>query len=144
MEPKVLSATIDRGVDPVELKRSIARKIPGALVQTVDVKAATNGAYVDMIAAQTLLADGTDCMLARKPEVDFLLRLAGTTQISRAIEEVGAKKGRPFLLVVAGSSEQLAEVDLQVHGGSELTRRPLSEKELDNVEKAALLNVEKA
>ena len=144
MEPGVLSVVIGGEVDAAEVRGSIGKKLPGSLVQTVDSRAAANGAFVDMIAAQTLSATKTDSLLAKKPEVDFLLRLARTTQISKAIEVVGAKKGRPFLLVVAGPSKQVENIRADVLGGTKLQRRPLSKDELEKVEIAALLNVEKA
>jgi tRNA threonylcarbamoyladenosine modification (KEOPS) complex Cgi121 subunit len=73
--------------------------------------------------------------------VDLLLRLAGTTQISRAISEFGSKAGDPFLVVVAGrrgiaSPEYLAPFEMK--------RTGLSKKEIDRVEMAALLDVERA
>ena len=151
MELRVVCVVFGGDGDPDEVKRSITKKLPGSLVQTVDSQAAANGAYVEMIAAQTLHAEGTGSQLAKKLEVDFLLRLARTTQISRAIEQVGAKKGRPFLLVIAGPERQLAEVEPDVYGhgfgfggGKKLGKRQLSSDELDKIESAALLNVEKA
>jgi tRNA threonylcarbamoyladenosine modification (KEOPS) complex Cgi121 subunit len=109
-------------------------------VQVVREDTATNGFFVEMIAAQTIRAKGTENLLAKKPEVDLLLRLAGTTQISRAIEQIGAKKGKPFLLVIAGPGRRLASLDLDELGGSELEKRDLSSDELDRIEQAALLN----
>jgi len=97
-----------------------------------------------MIAAQTLSANGTQNLLAKKPEVDLLLRLAGTSQISRAIEQMGAKKGKPFLLVIAGSGRGLTSLSVKELGGSELEKRDLSSDELDRIEQAALLNALKA
>jgi len=144
VDPEVLCVVFAGEIDQDEVKSSVAKRHPYSLVQTVDAQAAENGAYVDMIAAQTLHADGTDSLLARKLEVDFLLRLARTTQISTAIEQVGAKKGKPFLLVVAGAAKQVDDIAPEVLGGKKLRRGPLSTDELDKIESAALLNVEKA
>ena len=44
----------------------------------------------------------TGALLAAKPEVDLLLRLAGTTQIALAIEEAGYRARGPMILVAAG------------------------------------------
>ncbi|MGP8125160.1 MAG: KEOPS complex subunit Cgi121 [Nitrososphaerales archaeon] len=143
MEPRVVSVVVEAGADPDLVKRLVAAKVPGSLVQAVSAAAASNGSYVEMIAAQTLRADGTPSLLARKPEVDLLLRLAGTTQISRAIERIGAKKGKPFLLVVAGSARRLSRMSWAELGGKELAKRDLSLDELDMIEMAALLNVVK-
>ena len=76
-------------------------------------------------------------LLAKKAEVDFLLRLAGTTQISKAIKEKGAKAGEPFLLVVASRS---ALGRFRKSDGEELPRAPLTTEELERIEAAALLD----
>ncbi|MGP8057962.1 MAG: KEOPS complex subunit Cgi121 [Nitrososphaerales archaeon] len=118
----------------------VEAKLPESIVQTVSADAATNGFFVEMIAAQTLSANGTQSLLAKRPEVDLLLRLAGTTQIARAIEQTGAKKGEPFLLVIAGPATRLAGLSAKELGGSELESRELSSDELNRIEQAALLN----
>ena len=144
MDPPVLSIVVKAGADPDYVKRRAIALAPGSIVQTVSADAASNGFLVEMIAAQTLRAKGTPSQLAKRPEVDLLLRLAGTTQISRAIEQIGARKGRPFLLVIAGPSRRIANLGAEALGGSELGRRKLSPGELDRVEKAALLNTQKS
>ena len=100
-----------------------------------------NEVFVELLAAQTLQAESSGGLLAKKPEIDFLLRLAGTTQISRAIKEAGAKSGEKFVLVIAGRStiRVAPEIDMK-----ELPRRELTASELRGIEKAALLNAEKA
>jgi len=125
------------------MRKRVASKIPRCLVQTVRMETATNGLFVEMIAAQTLRAWGTLNQLAKKPEVDLLLRLAGTSQISRAIERVGARKGEPYLLVMAGPKHSLARIPWKGQAPSRLQKRALSESELEKIEAAALLNAER-
>jgi tRNA threonylcarbamoyladenosine modification (KEOPS) complex Cgi121 subunit len=144
MNVEVVSVIVRGGADPGSVRKVVEAKVPGSIVQVVRADAATNGFFVEMIAAQTLSANGTQNLLAKKPEVDLLLRLAGTTQISRAIEQMGAKKGKPFLLVVAGSGRELTSLSAKELGGSELEKRDLSSGELDRIEQAALLNALKA
>lgn len=125
---------------PEEMKKELASANAGSMVQAADASAADNEFFVEMVAAQTLQAKDSGSLLAKKPEIDFLLRLAGTTQIARAIKEQGAEDGASFLLVAAGRSP--------VHGPSELSRlelprRSLSRAELDRVERAALLNAQR-
>ena len=136
----MVSIIVRAGADPDSVRNTVEAKFPGSIVQAVRADAATNGFFVEMIAAQTLRANGTQNLLARRPEVDLLLRLAGTNQISKAIEQMGAKKGKPFLLVIAGADSRLAGLSAKELGGSELRRRELSSDELDRVEQAALLN----
>jgi tRNA threonylcarbamoyladenosine modification (KEOPS) complex Cgi121 subunit len=126
---------------PDEVKREAARANQGSLVQTASEDSAGNESFVEMLAAQTFRAEASGSMLAKKREVDLLLRLAGTTQISKAIREKGAAEGKPFLLVVVGK-----RIPRQVPGlaGAELPRRPLSRVELQMIERAALLDVQKA
>lgn len=94
-----------------------------------------------MLAAQTLGAASSGELLADKPEIDFLLRLAGTTQISKAIKYYGARPGAPFLLVVASRIGVRGASDLVAF---ELPKRDITVKELARVEKAALLNVKRS
>lgn len=107
------------------------------MVQAVHPAAAKNEFFLEMLAAQTFQAESSESLLAKKPEIDFLLRVAGTTQISRAIKEQGAKAGSRFLAVVAGQSEVTGAGEA---GWKELPRRKLSRAELEKVEKAAFLS----
>jgi tRNA threonylcarbamoyladenosine modification (KEOPS) complex Cgi121 subunit len=134
--------TVSGGLDPEKVKEKIRRRHPSLLVQSLRPEASRNAGHLEMIAAQTVEASGTGNLIAKKPEIDFLLRVAGTTQISRAIQKVGSKKGRPFLLVVAGRRRIPA-----VFGSDrwrELKRRELSGREMEKVEVAALLNAIRA
>jgi tRNA threonylcarbamoyladenosine modification (KEOPS) complex Cgi121 subunit len=126
------------------LKERVRARFPGSIVQTVRADAATNGFFIEMIAAQTLQANGTPSLLAKKPEVDFLLRLAGTTQISRAIKQVGARKGEPFIVVIAGPRRRPGILEASQLGGKELEKQKLTPHELDRIERAALLNALRA
>ncbi|MDA4120690.1 MAG: KEOPS complex subunit Cgi121 [Thaumarchaeota archaeon] len=124
-------------VSPDEAKLELESLNPGAIVQTGRAKSAENEFFVEMLAAQTLRAGSVGSLLARKPEMDFLLRLAGTTQISKAIKLCGSTKGEPFLIVVAGPREIKSSKSVKA---TELPRRKLSKKELDRIEGAALLS----
>jgi tRNA threonylcarbamoyladenosine modification (KEOPS) complex Cgi121 subunit len=125
------------GADPVAARVAFEKANAGALIQTFDMAAASNGFFVQMIAAQTLRAALSGGLLAKKPEMDFLLRLAGTSQISEAISRVGTKRGEPFGLVVAAASPGITDKPpLRCRA---LPRLALTEAELGRVEKAALL-----
>ena len=125
-------------LDPGELKAKPARPRAGRLVQTASAGREGNEAVFELLAAQTFQAESSGGLLAKKPEIDFLLRLAGTTQISRAIQKRRAVKGKPFLLIVADTKKVDADREL---APLELPRRALTRAELDRVEAAALLNV---
>ena len=127
--------------NPEDLKRKFAGRHGGWVVQTAAMGAAGNEFLVEMIAAQTLGADASGALLAKSPAMDLLLRLAGTTQISKAIREVGSVRGKPFLLIIAGRSRPRISGDIAAR---ELPRRGLSKLELEQVEKAALLSAQRA
>jgi tRNA threonylcarbamoyladenosine modification (KEOPS) complex Cgi121 subunit len=127
-------------LNPDEMKLRLAAANPGSIVQTARVGAARNLRFVEMLAAQTIQAESSESLLAEKPEIDFLLRLAGTTQISKAIKDLGARAGAPFLLVVAGRERVRGATGLEF----ELRSRELSALELARVEKGALLNTKRA
>src|SRR5271157_3943189 len=125
-----------RDTDPGQIRAELSEAHPETLVQTFSSKAATNAFFIRMLAAQTLRAERTGSLLAKKSEIDFLLRLAGTSQISDAISRVGSKSGEPFVLVLA-SIRPLKRAT--VAGGLKLSAQPLSESELRRVEQGALL-----
>ena len=130
-----------KGLDHARTRDALASANPGALVQAVKPTTAKNGKFIEMIAAQTLLADASGSLLAKRLEIDFILRLAGTTQISEAIRDQGVKPGAPFMVVVASRAPIKGTRSL---AKSELPVRELSFAELGRVEKAALLSAKRA
>ncbi len=127
------------GEDPKEVREDVRNNHPGLLVQAVSIRSAANESFVELVAAQTAHATVTHNLLTKRPEIDLLLRLAGSTQISLAIKKTGAVKGEPFLLVVAGDGRSVSGFDTPV-GWRRLRRRKLDRKELHRIETAALLN----
>ena len=130
-----------RGASPEVMKRRFALANPGSMVQAVKGGLVGNETLVELLAAQTLHAESSGGLLANKPEIDFLLRLVGTTQISRAIGNAGAKSGDQFLLVAAGRRKIRRPSGVEA---TELPRKKLTVSELGRIEEAALLNAEKA
>ena len=127
--------------DPGEMRAAIATANPGSVVQAVRGFSGSNELLVEMLAAQTLNAEASGRPLARKPEIDLLLRLAGTTQIAKAMGTMGVKAGAPFLLVVASRAPIRKTKELEK---IELPRRPLTRSELAKIEKSALLDALRA
>ena len=129
------------GTDPEVIKEELRRRAPKLLVQAVNEAAASNEYLVELMAAQTIRAASTGNLLARKQEVDLLLRLGGTTQISAALESVGAKKGKPAVLVVSGDDKDIDAVARHgLLGWERVQRHTLDTSELRRIEDAALLN----
>jgi tRNA threonylcarbamoyladenosine modification (KEOPS) complex Cgi121 subunit len=120
-----------------EVKKKLLSANPGTLVQAIRPEKVHNEFFIEMLAAQTFTALASGSLLAKKPEIDLLLRVAGTTQISRAIKEQGAKSGQDFLAINAGTSELAAPVGFERR---EIPREELSKAELVKIERAALLD----
>src|SRR5689334_14188498 len=81
-------ATLDGDTAALELSR-LRKDHPDLVVQLVSMKRIPNARAIRMVAAQTMRALETGALLASKPEVDLLLRLAGTTQIAEAVDRIG-------------------------------------------------------
>ena len=128
--------------DPESVKTALLESNPGAVVQTLSSEVGIGAHGLELLAAQTLVAKGADELLAKKPEIDLLLRVAGTTQISRAIKQVGATKGRSFLVVLASQGNRPPSVSGSK--GRPVARKPLTPKDLASVEAGALLSARRA
>ncbi|HKT21853.1 MAG TPA: hypothetical protein VJR06_04470, partial [Nitrososphaerales archaeon] len=69
-----------------------------------------------------------------------LLRLSGTTQISKAIRTEGAARGKPFIAINAGREGLIVPAEFIE---AELPRKRLTEGELARIERAALLDAQR-
>jgi tRNA threonylcarbamoyladenosine modification (KEOPS) complex Cgi121 subunit len=125
------------GTDSQEVKSRLLAANPGSLVQVAKPGSVRNEWLAQMLAAQTFRAQSSGTLLANKPEMDLLLRLAGTTQISKAIVSYGAPGGKAFVAINASRAEIVVPED---YAGAELPRKNLSSTELAKIEKAALLS----
>ncbi|HYC27045.1 MAG TPA: KEOPS complex subunit Cgi121 [Nitrososphaerales archaeon] len=123
-------------IDPVRAKEEARLGYPGTIVQVLGAGSPTNAKALEMLAAQTLEAAKSGELLANKPEVDFLLRVAGSTQIARALKTSGAVKGSPFILVSFSTSRRPVHLL-----GTPLTGTDLSDDDFALIEAAALLGV---
>jgi len=100
-----------------------------------------------MIAAQTLTAARSGATLAERPELDLLLRLAGTRQIGEAFRRIGYKtKGKRLFVVAAseGSRAPMLRVGRAIAKDgrfSEVPKKQPARGDLELVERAALLAV---
>jgi len=111
-------------------------------VQLVGGRRLPSPAAMEMVAAQTLRAKKSGAMLAKRPELDLLLRLAGTSQIGEALVERGYKGEGKKVLVAAGPGRELARLAKAVGGDPRLRTlkkgRPTGD-DLRVVERAALV-----
>jgi len=127
------------------LLAKIRKQSPGVIVQVIGAAEAPNPRAVEMIAAQTLMAARSGFTLAERPELDLLLRLAGTRQIGEAFQRVGYKSnGKRFFMVAAsdGNRPALARMGKRLAADkrfTEVAKKQLAEGDLEQVERAALL-----
>lgn len=127
--------------DPQEVKRRLQRELPAILVQVASHRAVRNEGVVELIAWQSLSAQKAGCLLAKTPEMDLLLRLSGTNQISKAIKESGARRREENVLILAGDLQDYRIPRLAgLLPKRRLQRRELTEEEIMIVERAAMLN----
>ncbi len=100
---------------------------------------------IEMIAGQTIHSLDSGKLLAEKPELDIMLRVAGTTQISEALARVGYKnRGRKVLIALGAATdlrrlERIAEDDPARYVRT--VKKGLRGSDLRAIEKAALLGV---
>jgi tRNA threonylcarbamoyladenosine modification (KEOPS) complex Cgi121 subunit len=135
-------------VPPDEAERLLAEMrgaSPKVILQVVGASRPLNPSAVEMIAAQTLAAAESGSTLAERPELDLLLRLAGTRQIGEAFRRLGYRSGGKRLFMVAasdGNGAALARMSKRLAKDrrfKEVARKKLAEADLEQVERAALL-----
>ena len=134
------------GLEEAEVVLAKLRKEnPEAIIQVFGAGTIPNAAAVEMVAAQTLTAAKSGSTLAERPELDLLLRLAGTRQIGEAFKRLGYKSDRKKLFVVAASMGDGAPMTRLKKAMSkdrrfiEVEKKKLGKLDLQMVERAALL-----
>ncbi len=95
------------GDDPADQLKAFRKAARGAYVQTFDPSAVGGRMHILLALKQTDELKGSGQLLADKAEVDLLLRVAGTRQISLAVRAAGSRPGADSLLVVFGGEEEV-------------------------------------
>lgn len=126
-------------------KARIAKHAPELLCQVARAVACGNENAARLIAAQTLTARANGTLIAKKAEIDLLLRLAGTSQILEAIRKAGCRNNDRTLLIAAGSDRSVRKLlAMRDIGGRRLRSGPLTTKEKMMIENAAVLSALRA
>ena len=123
---------------------ALRSRYPGLVIQIVSLARLPTPWALRMMAAQTLRARKTNSLLAAKPEVDLLLRVAGTSQISEAMEKSGYKARGRRLLIATGREEDLKALmrdlsKMPSYSVREDRRERPDQYDMHLVERAALL-----
>jgi hypothetical protein len=115
---------------------------PGLVVQLLTLERLPSGRALAMIGHQTLRAAKRGGLLATKPEVDLLLRIAGTSQIDVAIKNAGYRARGEKLLVAVGPAAALGRLRRELVKDRRyelLEDRGMNDSDRAMVERAALL-----
>jgi tRNA threonylcarbamoyladenosine modification (KEOPS) complex Cgi121 subunit len=116
---------------------------PELIIQLVSMKKPPSARAVAMIGEQTIRAKETGALLADRPEVDLLLRLAGTSQISEALKKNGYRSKGTLILVAVGKDkdvEKLRRALSKLRAYSLREEGEMDDESRDAVEIAALLS----
>ena len=125
---------------------SLRSKYPALTIQAISSKFILNQSHIKKILAISLLSQKRKILLSDKLETDILLRFAGTTQISKAISDLGIKPKQDFIIIALGNKSTLQKlynnelcnkIDLKILAKSNdsfLTKYfNISKKQLDSV-----------
>ena len=134
-----------RPIDIDEFLDAARKRYPGLTVQVFAAGREPNLEALEMIATQTLEAARSGSTLAEKPELDLLLRLAGTRQIGEAFGRAGYSSGKKRLFLVAAgkrNSNELRRIEMWTEKDKrfvKVKRTKMRRTDLGLVERAALL-----
>lgn len=147
---KMTALSFEAAISPSEAESELSRlrsRYPKLVIQIAGMDRPPSAWAVRMIAAQTVRAGETGSLLADKPEVDLLLRLSGTGQITEALRRTGYKRPGRKLLVAIGTAPELSRLRRELEkSGSKFSvasedGRISDEQNKRLVEDAALLGV---
>lgn len=124
---------------------SLRAQFPDATIQAVSSDYVLNASHARKILAISLESKKRGTLLSDKLETDILLRFSATTQISRAISDLGIRPDRDFVIIALGDRPSLEGIvgqlsdmaDPQVllrDNSADLQRRlEISKEHLDSV-----------
>jgi len=99
-----------------EFLDSLRAKFPKAAIQAVSSRFILNLSHVKKIVAISLESKRRGILLSDKLETDILLRFASTTQISRAISDLGIRPNRDFVIIALGTRSSVEKIGKELHG----------------------------
>ena len=94
----------------IEFLKELRNKYPGLIIQALHSKFILGVNHAKKILAISLYAKKNKTLLAKKIEIDILMRFAGTTQISQAIKIAGRKPNRDFFIIAIGKKSTLSKL----------------------------------
>jgi tRNA threonylcarbamoyladenosine modification (KEOPS) complex Cgi121 subunit len=103
----VMYAKAAEAKDFLETLRS---EFPNVSIQIVADDAAYDVEHLKWAIRQSWLAKDRGVMLAKRVELDLLMRIAAASQISEALKIAGAKANRPFYIVGVSVESELKKL----------------------------------
>ena len=92
----------------------LRKKFAGLEIQAVTSSFILNQTHAKKILLLSMSAKKSDTLLSKKLETDILLRFAGTTQITDAINNVGITKNQNFFLIAIGKKPLLDKLHKKI------------------------------
>jgi tRNA threonylcarbamoyladenosine modification (KEOPS) complex Cgi121 subunit/molybdopterin converting factor small subunit len=96
--------------DPINFLEIIRQRYPNLVIQGIRSKYIVSEEHAKKVVAISLAARKAGTLLSNKIETDILMRFAHTRQISDAINKVGLRKGRDFILILIGKKSSIAKL----------------------------------
>ena len=116
-----------------EFLDSIRVKFPKTTIQAVSSKFILNFSHIKKIIGISLESKKRGILLSDKLETDILLRFASTTQISKAISDLGIKPNHDFVIIALGTKSSLEKVSKELHG--KVNSKVISQKNANHIQK---------
>jgi len=85
----------------------LREKFPNIVIQGISSNFILNQDHIKKIILVSLYARKHDLLLSKKLETDMLMRFAGTNQIIEAINTVGVKSNKDFVIIAIGKKPSL-------------------------------------
>ncbi len=89
---------------------NLQKKFPNIILQGIKSNYVLNKRHAKKIINISLLAKKNSLLLAKKLEIDIIMRFSCTTQIIKAIKIVGVRKTKTFIVIVIGNKNSLNKV----------------------------------
>ena len=129
--------------EPKNFLEDLRKEFPKIAIQILSADAVYNPEHLKWVVRQSWLAKERGIMLAKRVELDILMRVAVSSQISDAIEIAGAKRNHRFIVIGIGAENELQNLFSSVKKKCKiipfpsagqrqvLTRFRITEKEID-------------
>lgn len=108
-----------KAVEPKDFLDDLRSKFPKLAIQIIADDAVYDQEHLEWVARQGWLAKERGVMLAKKVELDILMRVACASQISEALRVAGART-KTFIVLAIGNEGELEKLGVSVRGLCEL------------------------